>query len=75
MTRTTPTTETELTAAREEFSDRWQSLQSRLSEEVGSAPRKKGWLILLLSVAAGVALGARRMNSGKSRRHLGSRSS
>ena len=58
----------DLTGAREAFSERWQGLQSRLSTEVGAAPRKSGWLFLLLAAAAGVALGARKMSSRESSR-------
>jgi hypothetical protein len=60
----------ELSTARAEFSEHWQSLQARLSDEVGTRPRKSGWLFLLLAAAAGVALGARRMSSGQERGKL-----
>ena len=63
-------TDPDLSTAREGFSERWQGLQSRLAEEVGSPPRKSGWLILLLSVAAGVAIGAKVIGSGRSGRRI-----
>jgi hypothetical protein len=71
MSKTSETSEAaNLNIARAEFSEHWQGLQSRLSNEVGAAPRKSGWLFLLLAAAAGVALGARRMVSGESRPKL-----
>ena len=63
-------THPELSAARQAFGARWQGLQTRLAEEVGSAPRRPGWLILLLSVAAGVALGANLIGTARSARRL-----
>jgi len=63
-------TDPDLSSARQAFRQRWQGLQTRLAEEVGAAPRKSGWLILLLAVAAGVAIGARVIGSGKSGRRI-----
>ncbi len=63
-------TDPELSIARQAFSDRWQGLQTRMTQEIGSAPRRPGWLILLLSVAAGVAIGSNLIGSGRSRRRI-----
>ena len=56
----------ELEAARGEFERQWRELRRGLSHRIGTVPRRRGWWILTLAGAVGLALGlsVRRRRSG-----------
>jgi len=47
---------THLAASRRVLEGRWWELQRTLENEVGYAPRRRGWILLAVAAAAGFSL-------------------